>query len=621
MSPLRVPLSVQAKLRVISLALTLGMLLCGSVSWISLLRVEAVAREVGRQSAALSLLQAADMAHDAMRSAVMAAFLAGEVEGLTAQRVRADADVPTAEMRDALSRLATLDLEPQIRADLLATVAVADRYLIVADSVVAMALVDREAAKGELPAFNRAFEDLYAAFDAEIMALRTLNDRAVERAERIRRQANGSVALTMLVALALMMATVTRIGRSIRGSLMAVEGVATGVAGGDLERRAALDIDDEIGRLAGAVNAMADKLKHLLEQARGEAERHSFSHALTEALDMADSEPDAYRVIQRAMSAVSAEHPMELLVSDSSQAAMQRATAHPQAGAPGCEVLSPFRCQAVRRGSCLTFSDSEALNACPQLRGRAAAEGPISAVCVPLHFMGRALGVLHTAGPARQELSADKVAKLMVIGAHGASRIGVVRAFERTQLQAATDSATGLANRRALESRLDELMRRRAPFALIMADLDHFKKLNDTYGHLAGDEALKLFADVIRETARSEDIASRWGGEEFAVVLAGAPAQAALAWAGRARSALRQALDRNSKVPRFTASFGISDSTMADGLEGILRLADDALYHAKEQGRDRASVGGLDGAQAPSLRQMSEHLEAIDVMDLHVVRS
>ncbi|MCA9542666.1 MAG: GGDEF domain-containing protein, partial [Myxococcales bacterium] len=181
------------------------------------------------------------------------------------------------------------------------------------------------------------------------------------------------------------------------------------------------------------------------------------------------------------------------------------------------------------------------------------------------------LGVLHTAGPARQELSADKVAKLMVIGAHGASRIGVVRAFERTQLQAATDSATGLANRRALESRLDELMRRRAPFALIMADLDHFKKLNDTYGHLAGDEALKLFADVIRETARSEDIASRWGGEEFAVVLAGAPAQAALAWAGRARSALRQALDRNSKVPRFTASFGISDSTMADGLEGILR--------------------------------------------------
>ena len=89
--------------------------------------------------------------------------------------------------------------------------------------------------------------------------------------------------------------------------------------------------------------------------------------------------------------------PMELLLSDSSRAHLERAATSPTAGAPGCPVESPFSCVAVRRGSPVVFDSSEALNACPKLRGRPA--GACSAVCVPVSFMGRALGVLHATGP------------------------------------------------------------------------------------------------------------------------------------------------------------------------------------------------------------------------------
>jgi diguanylate cyclase (GGDEF)-like protein len=309
---------------------------------------------------------------------------------------------------------------------------------------------------------------------------------------------------------------------------------------------------------------------------------------------------------------------MELLVSDSSQAVLQRAAEHPSAGAPGCDVDSPFHCQAVRRGNSVTFLDSNALCACPHLRGRPGALEAISAVCVPLHFMGRALGVLHTTGPAQQPIQPHQLTQLATIGAQAASRIGVVRAFERTQLQAATDAATGLANRRALEAAIAELLGKKRHFALVMADLDRFKMLNDTYGHLVGDDALRLFADTMKKSVRDLDTVARWGGEEFAILLPGCNAREGADWAARARAALAMAL-ASAKVPKFTVSLGIADSTMAERMDDLLRIADEALYRSKEQGRDRATIGRALAANEFSTRQRSEHEERIDVTRLNDV--
>ncbi len=614
---LRTPRSIQAKLRLIAVLLSLGMVVGAAIGEFVLLRTRAVTQLVVNRTAMLSLLQSADMSHEGLRSAVYESFLVGRIEQVKADEVRRKAKEHARFMRDAMAQLATsdtdtdTDTDTDLHADWPAARAAVDRYVELAEHMISAALADRGAAQAGVPQFNAAFDELELVFLKRTKLLREQNQRALAHAEEVKARADLVVAAAALVGFVLTVALVGWTGRSIRNSLQRVQTVASAVAGGDLDRRATIEIDDEIGRLGRAVNAMADKLQHMLDQALGDSERHRFGRELDDALEMADSEPDAYRVVQRAMAAVSPDHPMELLVSDSSQAVLQRATEHPGAGAPGCSVDSPYHCQAVRRGSSVTFPDSEALSACPRLRDRPGADGAISAVCVPLHFMGRALGVLHATGAAQLPMRSNQLVQLAAIGSHAAARIGVVRAFERTQLQAATDAATGLGNRRALEAAVRVLMRKKQPFALLMADLDRFKLLNDTYGHLVGDDALRLFADAMKKAVRDHDIVARWGGEEFAIVLCGSDAQEGCNWADRARTGLAQALE-NGKVPKFTVSFGVADSTMAERLDDLLRIADEALYRSKEHGRDRATIGSALAANEPMTRQSSEHEEKID---------
>ncbi len=378
------------------------------------------------------------------------------------------------------------------------------------------------------------------------------------------------------------------IAYSIQGSIRSVREVAQSLATGDMDHRCEVHSSDEVSGLAAAINTLADTMRDMIVRLRAEAGRSKFSNQLVEALEMADSEAEADRVIARAMGAISDQHPMELLLADSSRAHLERACVHPKNGASGCSVESPFSCIAVRRGHPLVFPDSEALNACPKLLGRPG--GTISAACVPVNFMGRALGVLHVSGVRDQPPDAEQIAQLTALGVHAGTRIGTLRAFERTQLQASTDSLTGLANRRVAEEVLTDLMTSGTPFAVVMADLDFFKRLNDTMGHEAGDRALRLFADTVRAIVRDRDHVVRWGGEEFAMLLPGANAERAAEVVARLRAALAQA-HLLSGTPIFTASFGISDSTMSRDRESLIRVADDALYRAKRDGRDRCVIG------------------------------
>ena len=318
-----------------------------------------------------------------------------------------------------------------------------------------------------------------------------------------------------------------------------------------------------------------------------QAQRDNFGSQLVEALEMADEEAAAYDVVRRAMVEIGEHTPMELLLSDSSRAHLDQTAVHPLAGAPSCPVESPYSCVAVRRGHAVVFETSEALNACPKLRDRE--HGPCSAVCVPISFMGRSLGVLHATGPDGVAPSKEQVAQLTTLATQAGARIGTVRAFEKTQLQAQTDGLTGLINRRTLETELRALLRDNRPFALALADLDHFKRLNDTHGHEEGDRSLRLFSHVLRQVLRDDDLVARWGGEEFLIALPDADAQAAVEVMDRIRAHLARTLDGGQV--RFTASFGVSDSTAAASLQELIQLADIGLYLSKAAGRDRTSVG------------------------------
>ncbi|MEO1271644.1 MAG: GGDEF domain-containing protein, partial [Myxococcota bacterium] len=166
------------------------------------------------------------------------------------------------------------------------------------------------------------------------------------------------------------------------------------------------------------------------------------------------------------------------------------------------------------------------------------------------------------------------------------TRIGMARAVEKIQLQASTDPLTGLFNRRTLQERLDKLSEAKTQFALAVVDLDHFKQLNDTYGHNVGDQALSLFSTVVQQTLDNHGFAARYGGEEFVIVVPGVGVEGGTSVLEEIRTRLAAALHR-SDTPNFTASYGIADSTFTPHPEALIRYADQALLDAKSTGRNR----------------------------------
>lgn len=153
------------------------------------------------------------------------------------------------------------------------------------------------------------------------------------------------------------------------------------------------------------------------------------------------------------------------------------------------------------------------------------------------------------------------------------------------------DPLTELWNRRALEDRLHEewarIQRYGGNLALIMADLDHFKDVNDTYGHPAGDQVLRDTAAILVGQCRESDLPARYGGEEFVVVLPAHCAQDATVLAERCRRKIEAARIRSGGTEiRVTASFGVADSVGLSAPEDLVRAADGALYLAKSDGRN-----------------------------------
>lgn len=316
-----------------------------------------------------------------------------------------------------------------------------------------------------------------------------------------------------------------------------------------------------------------------------QVQRQQFESRLANALDMAEGEPEVIDVIERSFGAVLPDAPVELLLADNSHAHLTRmAAVAPDGEPPHCSVDSPDRCPAARRAQVQVFPDSDALDACPKLRNRH--QGQLSALCVPVSIMGRTVGVIHATGRPCEQVADDKVDDLATLAKLAGARIGLLRVMAETQLQASTDTLTGLLNRRSFSEQVASVPAHMHPVALAMADLDHFKKLNDTYGHETGDRALRLFTRVLCDALRGSDIVSRYGGEEFAVAFPDCTAVDA----ARALNTVRSKLDAAITVgglPKFTASFGVTEFDPGEDLVEVLRRADGALLLAKRQGRDR----------------------------------
>ena len=161
-----------------------------------------------------------------------------------------------------------------------------------------------------------------------------------------------------------------------------------------------------------------------------------------------------------------------------------------------------------------------------------------------------------------------------------------------------TDGLTGLYNRRAWEELLSAEYKRTErtgmKSVLVMFDIDHFKKVNDTYGHQGGDEVIRCVSDALRYIKRESDIAGRYGGEEFGVILVDTDIVGGLHFAERLRKAIEVlVVDYGEEKIKFTISLGLSENVHSgSGYTQWLEQADQALYRSKENGRNRSSVFG-----------------------------
>ena len=158
---------------------------------------------------------------------------------------------------------------------------------------------------------------------------------------------------------------------------------------------------------------------------------------------------------------------------------------------------------------------------------------------------------------------------------------------------ARTDELTGLHNRRSFNENfalaLSSARRHGHPLSLISADLDYFKRVNDTLGHSVGDLVLKEFSSLLKELVRTEDVASRWGGEEFIILLPNTTSEAAAIMAERIRSTFEQQSSSASPLT-VTASFGVAQLQNGDNEDALIRRVDNALYTAKREGRNRVVI-------------------------------
>ncbi len=218
----------------------------------------------------------------------------------------------------------------------------------------------------------------------------------------------------------------------------------------------------------------------------------------------------------------------------------------------------------------------------------------VSALVVPISARGVVLGVLAVYSGKKDKFTDENEALLAMIGNQVSVAVLNAQLYQKTLDLAQHDGLTGLANRRYLMERLKQEMDRAERYetslSVIMLDLDKFKSFNDSYGHVKGDELLKAFAAMVRKAVRSTDIAGRYGGEEFCVVLPNTSVKGAQVIAERIRSAmeaLRIPLEDGQPPVGRTASIGVAEFSSRDSIEQLLSHADAALYRAKEGGRNR----------------------------------
>jgi diguanylate cyclase (GGDEF)-like protein len=418
-----------------------------------------------------------------------------------------------------------------------------------------------------------------------------LAQRDLELSERAQREADASYAATRrLVHVAMLSIVLLGLGaavwlvRSVVPRTRRYAQFAGQVSDGDLSGRLDVDGADELAELGRTLNEMVDQRESERRYAHQQGE-------LAETLQVAADEHEAHEILQRHLERALPSSEVVVLNRNNSADRLEAMTpvAPDSPLACGLEGACPRSCLAVRFGRVHRTGGTrpEPLMGCEVCGGLDGA-----ATCNPLLVGGEVIGSVLVS--SAEELGSADEAQLKDSVVQAAPVLGNLRNLALAEFRASTDSLTGLPNRRAIQDTVKRMVAQAArslqPLSVAMLDLDHFKQVNDTYGHGRGDDVLAALGAVLRDTLRQSDFSGRFGGEEFVVLLPDTSVQDALVALEKVRLAVTQiTLPGVDRV--ISASFGVAAvPDHAGDADSVLRAADRALYSAKEQGRNRIVV-------------------------------
>lgn len=290
---------------------------------------------------------------------------------------------------------------------------------------------------------------------------------------------------------------------------------------------------------------------------------------------------------------------------------------------PEKTIFTPDDCLALRRGRVHFSGKGKSYFNCQHL-STSPDNQPLS-FCVPLIGQGESIGVLELKSRDSQQerekfknfFTIDRQDLAMTAAKQIALALANLRLRETLRNQSISDPLTGLFNRRYMEETLDREVHRanrnNTPLSVLILDIDHFKRFNDTFGHDAGDAVLKKFGKILLKMSRKEDIACRFGGEEFVLVLPGASSDIAHDRAEAIRSSVEKLKLTHNTLSLGKLSVSIGVSTFPDHAvhaDEIVKKADQALYISKNGGRNRVTIAGQSVEARPIELDMTNPAEA-----------
>jgi diguanylate cyclase (GGDEF)-like protein len=359
-------------------------------------------------------------------------------------------------------------------------------------------------------------------------------------------------------------------------------------------------MESDLAEKTSALEKANDRLTRLLLETERRAHDTQQLSQLGELLLSCQTAEEAYDIVAKVMLQLFPSQSGALCVINSSRNLVE-AVAVWGSSLTTERAFTPEDCWALRRGRVHTMGDDSSAPRCAHM------QSPVSSytVCIPMVAQGETVGVLHLEdakllpgedAPPASPLP-ERVRLATTISEQVSLSLANLRLREALRNQSIRDPLTGLFNRRYLDDSLQREMRRATrknrPLSILMLDLDHFKRFNDTFGHEAGDTLLRHLGSFLQSYIRADDLAFRYGGEEFVIILPEATLDAARQRAEQLVKDFKR-LDvqyRGTTLGPLTVSVGLAAfPDHGATFDAVLRAADQALYRAKAEGRDRVVV-------------------------------